>query len=90
MKCGLLKSLLRTRFAFTLKAQTIDFQPVLAGEVYGPLQDPDLFNRVEIDPEARMPVWPNGADFDPATLHDWPEYEDEMREMARRWAHVKA
>jgi hypothetical protein len=71
-------------------AQTIDFQPVLAGEVYGPLQDPDLFNRVEIDPEARMPVWPNGADFDPATLHDWPEYEDEMREMARRWAHVKA
>ena len=19
-------------------------------------------------------VWPNGADFDPATLHDWPLY----------------
>jgi hypothetical protein len=31
-------------------------------------------------------VWPNGADFDPATLHDWPEYELEMLELARRWA----
>jgi len=25
-----------------------------------------------------------GADFDPATLHDWPEYEQDMREMAWR------
>jgi hypothetical protein len=65
-------------------AQTIDFQPVLAGELYGPLRDVDLFNRVWIDP------WPNGADFDPATLHDWPEYERELRELARRWASVPA
>lgn len=71
-------------------AQTIDFRPILAGEIYGPLQDPALFNRVEIDPEARTLVWPNGADFDPATLHDWPEYEREMREMARRWNTVRA
>ncbi len=66
--------------------QTIDFQPVLAGELYGPLRDVDLFNRVRIDPEARTLVWPNGADFDPATLHDWPEDAHEMREMARRRA----
>jgi hypothetical protein len=70
--------------------QTIDFQPILAGEIYGPLQDLGLFNRVQIDPEVRTLVWPNGADFDPATLHDWPEYEHGMREMARRWNTVRA
>jgi hypothetical protein len=31
-------------------------------------------------------VWPNGADFDPATLHDWPDLIDELTAMARRWA----
>jgi len=31
-------------------------------------------------------VWPNGADFDPATLHDWPDYECAFQEMAQRWA----
>jgi hypothetical protein len=71
-------------------AQTIDFRPILAGEIYGPLLDPGLFNGVTIDPEARTLVWPNGADFDPATLHDWPEYEREMRELARRWEPVQA
>jgi len=71
-------------------AQTIDFQPILAGELYAPLRDVELFNRVRIDPGARTLVWPNGADFDPATLHDWPEYEREMREMARRWTPVQA
>lgn len=70
--------------------QTIDFQPILAGEIYGPLQEADLFNRVQIDPEVRTLVWPNGADFDPATLHDWPVYEQEMREMAGRWNTVRA
>ncbi len=27
-------------------------------------------------------VWPNGADLDPATLHDWPELLPKLREMA--------
>ena len=31
-------------------------------------------------------VWPNGADFDPATLHDWPEHEAGMVALARQWA----
>lgn len=70
--------------------QTIDFEPVLAGELYGPLRDVSMFNQVRIDPEAHTLVWPNGADFDPATLHDWPEHERAFREMAQRWASVQA
>lgn len=66
--------------------QTIDFTPVLAGELYGPLQDPDLFARVRLDPEVHTLVWPNGADFDPATLHDWPLVVDELAARARVWA----
>jgi hypothetical protein len=54
--------------------RTIWFRPVLAGELFGPLRDLSLFNQVQIDPEVHTLVWPNGADFDPATLHDWPEY----------------
>ncbi len=54
--------------------QIIDFRPVLAGELFGPLIDESLFDQVQIDPEVHTLVWPNGADFDPATLHDWPIY----------------
>jgi Protein of unknown function (DUF2442) len=39
--------------------------------LYGPLRDLELFNQVRIDPEAETLVWPDGADFDPATLHEW-------------------
>jgi len=70
--------------------QVIDFRPILAGELYGPLRNLNLFNQVTIDPEVHTLVWPNGADFDPATLHDWPEHEQAFREMARRWEPVKA
>ena len=63
----------------------IDFRSVLMGQVYGALQDEKLFNQVEINPEVHTFVWPNGADFDPETLHDWPKYDDEMKRMARQW-----
>lgn len=66
-------------------AREIDLAPVLAGEIYGPLRDPEVFASVEIDPEVHTLVWPNGADFDPATLHDWPMHEAALRELARRW-----
>jgi hypothetical protein len=65
--------------------QVIDFRPVLYGTLLGPLRDPLLFNQVRIDPEVRTLVWPNGADFDPATLHDWPELVTELAARARRW-----
>ena len=69
-------------------AQTIDFSPILAGEIYGPLRDQQLFNRVQVDPEVHTLVWPNGADFDPATLHDWPEHEQAFRELVQSWETV--
>ena len=65
--------------------QTVDFRPVLAGELYGPLRNVELFNQVRIDREVETLVWPNGADFDPATLHDWPLHENALRELANNW-----
>ena len=67
-------------------AQVIDFSPVLEGELYGPLRNPALFSQVRIDPEAHTLVWPNGADFDPAMLHNWPEVGPEMKRLAEKWA----
>jgi predicted RNase H-like HicB family nuclease len=69
--------------------QTIDFEPVLAGELYGPLRDVTLFNRVSIDPKVHTLVWPDAAAFDPATLHDWPQHEQELRERARHWQAIE-
>jgi len=66
--------------------RTIDFRSVLEGELYGPLSDLNQFNAVSLDREVHTLVWPNGADFDPATLHDWPEHEVGMIALARRWA----
>ncbi len=63
--------------------QTINFQPVLGGALYGPLRDLALFNQVRIDPEVQTLVWPNGADFDPATLHDWPQHAAQHRARVR-------
>jgi hypothetical protein len=78
---------------FTLKVafsdgteQRIDFLPVLHGALFGPLQDPAVFNQVVLDLEAGTLVWLNGADFDPATLHDWPLVADELAKRARTWA----
>ena len=65
--------------------RVIDFQPVLAGELFGPLRDLNLFNQVSIDAEVHTLVWPNGADFDPATLHDWQEHVQALTERARMW-----
>jgi hypothetical protein len=66
--------------------QVIDFEPVLEGEIFAPLRDPELFRQVTIDPEADTLVWPNGADFDPATLYDWPLAEKRLVALARQWA----
>ena len=67
-------------------SRTIDFQPVLSGNLYGPLRELSLFNQVQIDPEVHTLIWPNGADFDPATLHHWPEHIEELSIRARSWS----
>jgi hypothetical protein len=65
--------------------QVIDFSPLLTGRLYGPLADRALFQQVQVDPEAKTLVWPNGADFDPATLHDWPRQAPELAARVRLW-----
>jgi Protein of unknown function (DUF2442) len=65
--------------------QTINFEPMLAGELYRPLRDLTIFNQVRLDPEVHTLVWPNGADFDPATLHDWPLQINALIRRAREW-----
>ena len=65
--------------------QVIYFRPVLAGELFGPLRDLATFNQVRIDPEVQTLVWPNGADFDPATLHDWPAHANALKARAASW-----
>lgn len=77
---------------FTLKvvfddgsSQVIDFRPVLKGELYGPLNDSLVFDQVRIDPEVHTLVWPNGADFDPAILHNWTESSPALKSLAEKW-----
>jgi hypothetical protein len=65
--------------------QEIDFWPVLGGELYRPLRDLNLFEEVRIDPEVHTLVWPIGADFDPATLHDWPDCSQALADRASAW-----
>ncbi len=70
--------------------QVINFEPALAGELFGPLRNLSLFNEVRIDPEVHTLVWPNGADLDPATLHDWPKVVDALTAQAKEWESVPA
>ena len=65
--------------------QLIDLTPILHGVLFGPLQDLTTFHAVSLDADAGTLVWPNGADFDPATLHDWPQVRDELASRARAW-----
>jgi hypothetical protein len=66
-------------------SQVIDFQPILAGHYFRPLRDIKLFEQVEIDPEVHTLAWPNGADFDPLTLRNWPDYVDELIALTQSW-----
>jgi Protein of unknown function (DUF2442) len=80
---------LRVQFADDTE-QVVYLKPVLAGELYGPLLDLQLFNQVAVDEEVNTLIWPNGADFDPATLHDWPKYKDAFAARAREWQRISA
>ena len=80
---------LRVKFE-DLTEQLIDFEPALAEELFGSLRNLSLFNEVRVDPEVHTLVWPNGADFAPATLHDWPKLVDALTAQAKEWESVPA
>ena len=63
--------------------QVVDLEPVLLGELFGPLLDQDLFRQVRLDPEIKTLVWPNGADFDPYVLHEWPRMAGPLSQQLR-------
>jgi len=65
--------------------QIINFKNILKGELYNKLNDLNFFNKVKIDDEIKTIVWPNGADFDPATLHDWHLYENAFQKLVNSW-----
>jgi hypothetical protein len=66
--------------------RTIDFRPVLCGEMYGPLADKAFFEKVYLDREVHTISWPNGADFDPYLLYNWDIYRNELVARAKQWA----
>jgi hypothetical protein len=68
--------------------QTINFEPVLHGELYGPLRNLDLFEQVRLDKELRNLIWPNDADFDPWMLHEWDKLADKLAAQAMSWERV--
>ena len=70
--------------------QVINFEPVFDFPLLRPLRDPAMFNQVRLDPEVKTLVWPNGADFDPATLHDWHEHLPALKARAAQFALVRA
>ena len=68
----------------------INFEPVLEGELFGPLRDAQVFSQVKLDQQICTLIWPSGADFDPTILHDWPEHEAAFYAAAQHWKHTPA
>ena len=66
--------------------QIINFEPVLQGEMYDPLRDLRFFNQVRLDSDVGTLVWPNGADFDPYMLHEWPRLIQRLIAQTQAWA----
>lgn len=64
------------RFADGLEA-TVSLEADLAGPVFQPLRDPDVFAAGEFDPEAGTITWPNGADIAPERLRALAETASE-------------
>lgn len=49
----------------------LDFEERVVGRggVFAALEDVSFFSRVQVDPEVRTLVWPNGVDFCPDVLY---------------------
>jgi len=48
---------------------SVDLSGELWGPMFEPLQNPDYFQQVKVDPELETVVWPNGADLAPEFLY---------------------
>lgn len=48
----------------------VDVEPLLSGEMFEPLRDPELFSQAAVDPVLGTVVWPNGADLSPEYLRE--------------------
>lgn len=60
----------RLRLTFTDGlTREVDLSGDLWGPMAEPLQEPDYFRQVRVDPELGTIVWPNGYDLDPDVLH---------------------
>jgi hypothetical protein len=53
----------------------VDLEPVLEGELYGPLRDPAMFKTAHFDPEVHTLVWAKGAGW----LVSLPKGPDDRR-----------
>jgi hypothetical protein len=47
----------------------VDLKDELSGEVFEPLNDPEVFKNFTLNPEWKTIAWPNGADFAPEFLY---------------------
>lgn len=63
--------------------QLINFEPVLHGAWLRPLRDPQYFAQVKLNDTGNL-EWPDGQDFNPEALHDWPQFETFYLEDACR------
>jgi hypothetical protein len=48
----------------------VNLREELYGEVFEPLKDQSLFQRVKLNPDTRTIEWPNGADLAPEFLYE--------------------
>lgn len=53
----------------------VNLRPLLWGEVFESLRDPDRFSEVYLDEKMGTVAWPNGADFAPEALYELEEEE---------------
>ena len=52
------------------RAGVVDMTPFIErGGVFSPLQEPDFFHQVSVNPDIGTVCWPNGADLCPDVLY---------------------
>jgi hypothetical protein len=53
----------------------IDLSPLIEHQkfsnLYGQFKNPEFFLKGQLDPDCRVPTWPDGTDLSPAMLYEW-------------------